>query len=227
VSCLPGAPSSIPFGGGNAKASGIASWKACVCRCAPNKGEMLSEVAVSSTANRSKPVRFAVLRRASIWGKKIWGRKRHVLVDSQGTLLAVKVTGAERSDQEGGRTLLLPLKEQFPRMKLVWGDSHYAGTMITWLKVNLGWIMQPVRALTVPKRGLLVPEGETVEWEKLFPSGFRPLPRRWVVERSIAWITQWRRLCRDHEGLPESSEAFIKLSASYRKLTTLAPPFPS
>jgi hypothetical protein len=86
--------------------------------------------------------------------------------------------------------VLLPLKEQFPRMMLVWGDSHYAGTMITWLKIQLGWTMQPVRALTVPKRGLLVPEGEEVDWEKLFPSGFRPLPRRWVVERSIAWITR-------------------------------------
>jgi transposase len=118
--------------------------------------------------------------------------------------------------------MLLPLKEPFPRMKLVWGDSRYAGQMITWLKVHLGWTMQPVRALTVPKRGLLVPEGEEVEWDKLFPSGFRPLPRRWVVERSIAWIIRWRRLCRDHEGLPQTSEAFIKISASCRMLTRLA-----
>jgi putative transposase len=143
-------------------------------------------------------------------------------VDSQGHLLAIKVTGAQRSDQEGGRMVLLPLKEQFPRMKLLWGDSRYAGTMITWLKLHLGWTMQPVRALTVPKRGLLVPEGEEVDWDTLFPSGFRPLPRRWVVERSIAWITRWRRLCRDHEGLPQSSEAFIKISASSRMLTRLA-----
>ena len=150
-----------------------------------------------------------------------------MLVDSQGHLLAIKVTGAERSDQEGGRALLSPLKEKFPRMKLLWGDSHYAGTMIDWVKLHLGWTMQPVRALTVPKRGVLVPEGEDIDWEKLFPSGFRPLPRRWVVERSFAWITRWRRLTRDHEGLPESSEAFIMLSASYRMLSHLAPPFPS
>ena len=87
--------------------------------------------------------------------------------------------------------------------------------------------MAIVRRLKVPERGLLVPEGTEVEWEKLFPSGFRPLPRRWVVERSLAWIIRWRRLCRDHEGLPSSSEAFIKLSASYRMLTKLAPAFPS
>jgi putative transposase len=86
--------------------------------------------------------------------------------------------------------------------------------------------MQTVKALTVPKRGILVPEGEEVDWEKLFPSGFRPLPRRWVIERSFAWIVRWRRLCRDHEGLPETSEAFIKLSASYRILTKLTPRLP-
>ncbi len=121
--------------------------------------------------------------------------------------------------------MLTPVKDEFPKLKLIWGESHYGGTFIDWLKVHLGWTMQTVRALTVPKRGLLVPEGYEVDWEKLFPSGFRPLPRRWVVERSFAWITRWRRLCRDHEGLPESSEAFIKLSASYRMLTKLASPF--
>jgi putative transposase len=179
------------------------------------------------TVNRSKPARFVVQRRATMRGKKIWGRKRHALVDSQGHLLEVKVTGADSSDQQGGKMLLLPLKEKFPRMKLLWGDSHYGGTMITWLKIHLGWTMQTVRALTVPKRGVLVPEGTEVDWEKLFPSGFRPLPRRWVIERSFAWMVRWRRLCRDHEGLPERSEAFIKLSASSRLLTRLAPPFPS
>ena len=111
--------------------------------------------------------------------------------------------------------MLLPLKDELPQLKLVWGDSHDAGTFIGWLQEQLGWTMQPVRALTVP-------EGEEVDWDKLFPSGFRPLPRRWVVERSIAWITRWRRLCRDHEGLPESSEAFIKISASSRMLSRLA-----
>jgi transposase len=86
--------------------------------------------------------------------------------------------------------------------------------------------MQTLRALTVPKRGLLVPEGTEVDWDKLFPPGFRPLPRRWVVERTISWITRWRRLARDHEGLPQSSEAFIKLSAVRRMVSLLVPAFP-
>ncbi|GCE16271.1 transposase [Dictyobacter kobayashii] len=159
-------------------------------------------------------------------GKKIWGRKRHALVDSLGNLMGIKVTGADWSDQQGSQPLLLSLKTRFPRMLLVWGDSHYGGHFITWLKVHLGWIMQTVKALREPKRGILVLEGENVDWDQLFPKGFHPLPRRWVIERSFAWITRWRRLCRDHEGLPESSEAFIALSASVGMLTRLAPPFP-
>ena len=118
--------------------------------------------------------------------------------------------------------MLEGLQDTFPNMKLLWGDSHYAGSLLAWLKEHLSWTMQPVRALTAPKRGLLVPEGEEVDWDKLFPSGFRPLPRRWVIERSFSWIVRWRRLCRDHEGLPETSEAFIKISASRRMLSHLA-----
>jgi len=113
--------------------------------------------------------------------------------------LAVKVLGADGSDPAGARVMCEPLQETFPSIKLLWGDSHYAGTFIVWLKEHVGWTMQPVRALTVPKRGLLVPEGEQVNWEKLFPSGFRPLPRRWVVERSFGWLTRYRRLVRDYE----------------------------
>jgi putative transposase len=87
--------------------------------------------------------------------------------------------------------------------------------------------MQTVKALTVLKRGILVSEGEEVDWDNLFPKGFRPLPRRWVVERTFSLLVRFRRLCRDHEGLPQSSEAFIMLAASARMLTRLAPRLPS
>jgi transposase len=90
-------------------------------------------------------------------GKKIWGRKRHLLVDTQGNLLAVKVTGAHQSDQQGAKTLLEPVKELFPKIKLLWGDSHYGGTLIGWLKEHLGWAVAIVRRLKAPERGLLVP----------------------------------------------------------------------
>jgi putative transposase len=123
--------------------------------------------------------------------------------------------------------MLESLAGSFPRMKVLWGDSHYGGTFLTWVKLTLGWTVQTIKALTVPKRGILVNEGEEVDWDKLFPSGFRPLPRRWVVERTFSWIIRWRRLCRDHEGLPGTSEALITIAMSHRMLSKLILPIPS
>nr|WP_274532254.1 IS5 family transposase [Ktedonobacter racemifer] len=159
-------------------------------------------------------------------GKKIWGRKRHILVDTQGNVLAVKVTAASRSDQQGGKRMLELLVGLFPRIKLVWGDSHYAGDMILWLLQHLGWLTETIRRPVDSSSDQGTCDLATTKKENASSSGFRPLPRRWVVERSLAWITRWRRLCRDHEGLPASSEAFIMLAASRRMLSLLAPPFP-
>jgi putative transposase len=153
-------------------------------------------------------------------GKKIWGRKRHALVDTQGNLMEVKVTAASASDLAGAKEMLEPLFNLFPRMQLVWGDSHYRGTLVSWVKEQLGWDVEVVQSLgTVPDA---VTE-QTSPKEKGSKGEFKVLPRRWVVERSFAWITRWRRLARDHEGLPKSSEAFIKLSASRRMISHLAP----
>ena len=153
-------------------------------------------------------------------GKLIWGRKRHALVDTQGNLMEVKVTAASTSDLAGGKRLLGPLKALFPRMSLLWGDSHYGGTLIKWLDSHLGWKVEIVRGLgTLPDAATETGKPK----EKGSKGGFTVLPRRWVVERSFAWITRWRRLCRDHEGLPERSEAFIKLSASRRMISLLVP----
>jgi putative transposase len=133
------------------------------------------------------------------------------------------VTAASDSDLAGGKKVLEPLKDRFPRLSQLWGDSHYGGTLILWLDEHLGWNMEVVRGLGTP------PKPEVLGSQTPEPSGqkgFHVLPRRWVVERSIAWMVRWRRLCRDHEGLPASSEAFIKLSASRRMLSHLAPSFP-
>lgn len=153
-------------------------------------------------------------------GKKIWGRKRHALVDTQGNLMEVKVTAASASDLAGAKEMLEPLFNLFPRMQLVWGDSHYKGTLVSWVKEHLGWDVEVVQSLgTVPDANTQPSEPK----EKGSKGEFNVLPRRWVVERSFAWITRWRRLCRDHEGVPESSEAFIKLSASRRMLSHITP----
>jgi putative transposase len=156
-------------------------------------------------------------------GKKIWGRKRHAVVDTEGNLMEVKVTAASASDLAGGKKVLAQLKERIPRLKRLWGDSHYGGSLIEWVKEHLGCEIEVVRRLgTASDASTMQPTPTT----PLSKPGFLPLPRRWVIERSFAWITRWRRLCRDHEGLPASSEAFIKLSASRRMLSHLAPAFP-
>jgi transposase len=101
------------------------------------------------------------------------------------------------------------LKERLPCLQLIWGESHYGGAFRLWTRVTLRWIIPTVKPLTLPKRELLVYEGEEVDWDKLFPKEFRPLSKRWIIERTFSWIVRWRRLCRDHEGLPTSSEAVL------------------
>ena len=153
-------------------------------------------------------------------GKQIWGRKRHLLVDTQGNLMEVKVTAASDSDLQGGKKLVEPLKECFPKIQLLWGDNHYGGQFLEWVKEHLGWTVQTVRRLgTAHDEKLIEPKTKTKDSK----GGFTVLPRRWVVERAFGWITRWRRLARDHEGLPQTSEAFIKISASRRMLSHLAP----
>ena len=152
-------------------------------------------------------------------GKKIWGRKRHALVDTQGNLMEVKVTGADDSDLAGGKKMFELLPGRFPRLSLIWGDSRYGGKFLEWVKEHFGWDVQTVRRLGTASDTSTIEPKPTAKSSK---GGFRLEPRRWVVERSFSWIVRWRRLARDHEGLPETSEAFIKISASRRMLSHLA-----
>src|SRR5712691_2472337 len=119
TTCQPGAPSIGIFDAGATEASGIRSYKLCAWRCAPSKAEILSRQRPALTVNPSKPVQCVAPKKATMRGKKIWGRKRHILVDTQGHLLVVKVTGAHQSDQQGAKTLLTPLKDTFPKIKLL------------------------------------------------------------------------------------------------------------
>ncbi len=122
--------------------------------------------------------------------KKVWGGIWHLLVDTQGHLLAVTVTGAHRTDQQGAKRMLEPLADAFPKIQLLWGDRNSGGSLIGWIKVHLGWTMQTIRAFPLPKPGLLVSEGIKPTCDKVFPPGFRLLPRRWIIERRLAWITR-------------------------------------
>ena len=101
-------------------------------------------------------------------GKNILGRKRHILVDTLGLLLAVFVHDAHRSDQAGFQLLCLWVQGLFPRLRLIWVDSSYRGQKLAqWLQQNCGWVLDVVKRPADQK-------------------GFEVLPRRWVVERTFA-----------------------------------------
>jgi putative transposase len=143
-------------------------------------------------------------------GKKIKGRKRQALVDTEGTLLKVKVHPADLHDKVGGMLLLHCLHLLFPTIVLVWADTHYQGLRL-WAKQTLGWTIEVVKHwwANFSRRRLLY--GEDMP---RIPKGFHLLPRRWVIERTFAWLITNRRLAIDYEKLPETGQTFIYMATS-------------
>jgi putative transposase len=139
-------------------------------------------------------------------GKKVKGRKRHIWVDSLGLLLAVLVTAANVQDGfAAGDLLHQRLWEDLPRLELVNADSQYRAESLQRAVFDLA----PFRLRVVSRQ-----EG-SAGWEKL--------PQRWVVERTFAWLGRSRRLSKDYERLPESSEAMVKVSMIHRMTRRLRP----
>ena len=166
-------------------------------------------------------------------GKKVKGRKRHLLVDTEGLVLKAKVHVANVVDQEGIKPLLDGAKELFPRLSHLWLDAGYRGEDKGrgWVEKVLGWTVDLVERprKAAPEEVLKSwaeqwrKEGVEVDWEKLLPPrGFQVLPRRWVVERTFSWIDHNRRMSKDYERLPETSEAFINLTMSRLMVRRLA-----
>ena len=152
-------------------------------------------------------------------GKKIWGRKRHLLVDTQGFILAIKVLAANIVDRAGAHLLLDGLASVLPRLSHLFADHGYDGEPFEqWLWQHLGWELEIVPP---PSHWELI-NGEPVEIGKP-QGGFQVQRKRWIVERTFAWLIRFRRLARDYEGLPSSSEAFIQVAAIRLFLTRLAP----
>ena len=137
-------------------------------------------------------------------GKLITGRKRHILVDTCGFLLAVLVTSAAVQDRDGARLLLQNLAGFCKKLRLIWVDGGYRGPLIDWVAEKFSFRLKPV----------LRSEGQ---------KGFVLLARRWVVERTFAWLGYHRRLSKDYERLPQSSEAFIYIAMTRLLLRRLAP----
>jgi putative transposase len=128
-------------------------------------------------------------------------------------ILSVLVHEANIQDHAGGRLLLWPLKGCFPRMSLIWADSAYnRGGFVQWVKETLGWKVEIVEHPWTGLRGVWAPKDAVIDWEKIRPSGFHVLKWRWIVERTIAWLSTWRRLAKDYEVLPASEEAWIRIA---------------
>ena len=166
-------------------------------------------------------------------GKKIKGRKRHLLVDTEGFVLKAKVHSAKVLDQEGIKPLLERAEEQFLRLKLLWLDSAYRGNGKgkDWVEKTLGWTVELVERPRKPAAEEVLKlwakewskEGVTVDWEKLLPPrGFIALPRRWVVERTFAWLSHNRRMSKDYERLCATSEAFVYVAMARLMVRRLA-----
>jgi putative transposase len=151
-------------------------------------------------------------------GKKVRGRKRHLLVDTEGLVLKAKVHSAKVPDRDGVRLLLEGARTEVSSLKHLWLDAGYEGRGKRWIEEVLGLSVEIVRRppKPIPEKVAMrwveewAKEGEKPNWEKLLVRrGFQVLPRRWVVERTFAWLTQNRRMSKDYERLCATGEAFI------------------
>lgn len=147
------------------------------------------------------------------------GRKRHLLVDTLGLVLMVVVHAANVSDREGARVVLAQLPPRLrDAVQHLWVDAGYPRAVRAWITDQFGWSVVLVRR---PPTWGWVPIGTELPPR---PAGFQVLPRRWVVERTFAWLGRWRRLTKDYEELPATSEAWIYLAMSRMMLARLVRP---
>jgi len=140
-------------------------------------------------------------------------------------LLKIVVHAAGLSESEGGCLLLQGVANVFPRLRHLWTDQGYKPVFVTWVEQHLGWTVEVVKPPYAPRgdsaqaiRDLL---GEQ-EFARRYPTGFRVLPRRWVVERTLSWLSKQRRLSKDYELLPRTTETWAYLTMGRLLLRRLA-----
>src|ERR687894_587433 len=164
-------------------------------------------------------------------GKKIRGRKRHLLVDTEGLVLKAKVHSAKIPEQDGLKMLLESARAGVSHLKHLWLDAGYEGRGKRWAEEVLGLSIEIVRrpAKPVPEKVAMIwaeewaKEGKKVDWQRLMPPrGFKVLPRRWVVERTFSWLDQNRRMSKDYERLCATGEAFIYVAMTRLMVRRLA-----
>jgi putative transposase len=152
-------------------------------------------------------------------GKKVRGRKRHLLVDTEGLVLTAKVHSAKVPDQDGIKLVLGTERDRLPRLSHLWVDAGYQGRGKEWAEKALGLSVEVVHRTpkpTTPEKVARIwaeewsKEGREIDWQRLLPRrGFEVLPRRRVVERTFSWLSQNRRMSKDYERLCATSESFV------------------
>jgi transposase len=128
-------------------------------------------------------------------GKKIKGRKRHILTDTDGRLLAIEVHGADIQDRDGAKGVLKRSRALFPFIERAYVDGGYAGRLVRWAKTRTHIVLEVVK-------------------RNAAQVGFAVIRRRWVVERTFAWIIKNRRFVRDYEQLTAVAETLITIAAT-------------
>lgn len=141
--------------------------------------------------------------------KNVSGRKRHLLVDTLGLILMVVVHPANVQDRDGARLLLsLLVGHVFSRLQLIWADGGYAGQLVWWVTRMFG---SDLRLEIVKRNEEQQHKFSVIKW-------------RWIVERTFGWLGRYRRLSKDYEALPETSENWIRIAMMSVMLRRLAPP---
>jgi putative transposase len=141
--------------------------------------------------------------------KKVHGRKRHLVVDTLGLVVAAVVHSAGIPDRDGAKLVLKKLVGRFPRLEKILADGIDNGDIAGWAQENGGWIFELV----------VRPKEEDKEEKKKF----KVLKWRWIVERTFAWLGRYRRLSKDYEGTQESSESWIYIAMTHLMLRRLEP----
>ena len=132
------------------------------------------------------------------------GRKRHIVVDTLGLLMAVVVHAGNIQDREGAMLVLPELIDKAPRLRKIWADGGYAGQLVEWTARTGGWLLE------------IVKRTDTI-------AQFVVLPKRWIVARTFGWLGRYRRLSKDYELTIPSSESMIYIAMINLMLHRLAP----